>query len=31
MSIEKKPSYLGYMGDYTAQLFRDYNKLYKPL
>ena len=26
LSREKKPGWLGYVGDYTAQLYRDYNK-----
>ncbi len=26
LSNEKKPGWLGYIGDYTTQLYRDYNK-----
>ena len=26
MSNEKNPGWLGYIGDYTTQLYRDYNK-----
>ena len=26
MSHEKKPGWLGYIGDYTTQLHRDYNE-----
>ena len=26
LSNEKKPGCLGYIGDYTTQLYRDYNK-----
>ena len=26
LSNEKKPGWLGYIGDYTLQLYRDYNK-----
>ena len=26
MSNEKNPGWLGYIGDYTLQLYRDYNK-----
>ena len=26
MSNEKKPGCLGYIGDYTTQLYRDYDK-----
>ena len=26
MSHEKNPGWLGYIGDYTTQLYRDYNK-----
>ncbi len=26
MSNEKNPGWLGYMGDYTTQLYKDYNK-----
>ena len=26
MSNEKSPGWLGYVGDYTTQLYRDYNK-----
>ena len=26
MSNEKKPGWLGYIGDYTTQLYRDYKK-----
>ena len=27
LSNEKNPGCLGYIGDYTTQLYRDYNKL----
>ena len=27
LSHEKNPGWLGYIGDYTTQLYRDYNKL----
>ena len=26
MSNEKHPGWLGYIGDYTTQVYRDYNK-----
>ena len=26
MSHEKNPGWLGYIGDYTTQIYRDYNK-----
>ncbi len=26
LSNEKNPGWLGYIGDYTTQLYRDYNK-----
>ena len=26
MSNEKRPGWLGYIGDYTTQVYRDYNK-----
>ena len=26
LSSEKNPGWLGYIGDYTTQLYRDYNK-----
>ena len=26
MGKEKNPGWLGYLGDYTTQLYRDYNK-----
>ena len=26
MSNEKNPGWFGYIGDYTTQLYRDYNK-----
>ena len=26
VSHEKNPGWLGYIGDYTTQLYRDYNK-----
>ena len=28
MSHEKKPGWLGFIGDYTIQLYGDYNKLF---
>ena len=31
VSHEKKTGWLGYIGDYTTQIFRDYNKINKPL
>ena len=28
LSHEKNPGWLGYIGDYTTQLYRDYNKVW---